>query len=68
MKVNNIRVLLRMNGMTQLDLANKTGLSPSTISRYITGDNLEKKWLHMEIIAGALNVDVSDLFREADDE
>jgi transcriptional regulator with XRE-family HTH domain len=65
---NNIKALLYMNNMTQLDLANKTGLSASTISRYITGDNLERKWLHMEIIADALNVDVSDLFTEDDHE
>ena len=63
---NNIKTLLSMNNMTQLDLANKTGLSASTISRYITGCNLERKWLHMEIIADALNVDVSDLFTEED--
>lgn len=63
---NNIKTLLSMNGMTQLDLANRTGLDASTISRYINGSNLERKWLHIAIIADALNVEMEDLFTEED--
>lgn len=50
-----INEALKMRGMTASDLAKKSGIAKSSISRYLTGENIPRS-IAIEKIATALNV------------
>ena len=50
-----IRLALEINHMRQSDLSKKTGISPSAINQYISG-NFEPKQNNIYLLAKALNV------------
>ena len=50
-----INEALQMRGMTASDLAKKSGIAKSSISRYLTGENIPRS-IAIEKIATALNV------------
>ena len=50
-----IRLALEINHMRQSDLSKKTGISPSAITQYISG-NFEPKQNNSYLLAKALNV------------
>ena len=54
-----IKDLLKERNMTQKDLAQRIGVSAVTLNRYLTGNPSVSS---LEKIAGALDVDISELF------
>jgi transcriptional regulator with XRE-family HTH domain len=62
----NVKLLMVTTDTKQADLARRAGMSESQLSRLLAG---KRAWGldHMESIAGALNVSVSDLLAEADE-
>lgn len=54
-----IKELLKERNMTQKDLAQKIGVSAVTLNRYMTGNPSVSS---LEKIAGALDVEISELF------
>lgn len=59
-----VKEICSENGITQKELAAKVGLSTTSLSRIITGD--QKPSLDtLEKIATALNVGISDLFGDS---
>ena len=53
-RIHRLKKALQEAGMTQKELAVKTGYTPNAISQYTTGKN--KKWIAAEAFAQALNV------------
>lgn len=51
--------LLRARGVTQADLAKKTGIKPTYISRLARG-RVNPNWKTIMVIASALNLDLGD--------
>lgn len=62
---NNIDNLLHRQGMTQRDLARKSGIPAATISNYITQRNYPRP-AQMEKLAGALSVSAAYLTTKHD--
>ncbi|MEK4169408.1 helix-turn-helix transcriptional regulator [Staphylococcus sp. FSL W8-1268] len=56
----NIRKIMKAQGLRQLDLANKSGISRSTISDYLNNKTLINPE-NVQKIADALNVNKSDI-------
>ncbi len=56
-----ISYLRKKNGMSQMDLSLKTGLTTRTISRIECGED-DPKYTTLEKIAKAMNTDVESLF------
>lgn len=63
--IRNIKLLMVVLDVKQADLAQRSGLSESQLSRLLSG---KRAWSldHMEAVATALNVSVVDLLSEAD--
>ena len=60
----NIQDLLRLHGMTQVDLAAKTQMKQPAISRLLTDENANPTISTLEAIAEAFSVEVSDIVRK----
>jgi transcriptional regulator with XRE-family HTH domain len=60
----NIQDLLRLHNVRQQQLAEKTGLKQSAISRLLTDPDANPTVLTLEKIASAFGVEVSDLLRK----
>lgn len=56
----NIRELIRHKRMTQRELAERTGITTSSISRYIKGERIPNSEILVKI-ASALNTDTNSL-------
>jgi transcriptional regulator with XRE-family HTH domain len=57
----NIRSLMAMNGLTQSQLAERVGVTPATVCRWVNGD-MGPRDDHKVSIAEALNSDVRAVF------
>jgi len=57
---NNLKKILKDQGVTQKDLSEKTGLSTSAISDYVTGKTLLSPG-NLHLIADSLNVSKGDI-------
>lgn len=64
---NRLKALLAERGMTQADLARKSGLTISAISRYANGNRLPRAD-KLVLLAGALGIDAGKLARTVCDE
>jgi transcriptional regulator with XRE-family HTH domain len=53
------------SGMTVRELAEKSGLVPSTVSRLESGQIAEPRPSHLQKLAQALGIDVEELYAEA---
>jgi len=60
----NIRRLMREQGLRQEDLADRTGILRPNISRLLTSPDANPQLSKIQAIATALGVTVSDLFAE----
>lgn len=62
----NIRLLMVTQDLEQSDLAAKSGIGTSQLSRLLRG---QRAWSlkHMESVSAALGVSPADLFKEADE-
>ena len=60
----NIQDLLRLHGVRQQDLAARTGLKQSAISRLLTDPGANPTVSTLEKIALAFSIDVSDLLKK----
>lgn len=57
---NRLSALLAQSGLTQKELAEKTGLTPAAISRYVSGNRMPRE-IVVAKIAKALDVQPRDL-------
>lgn len=61
-----IKLLLAKNGMTQRDLANKIGITETSISRYISGERMPKANI-VVYMADALNTTTDYILGRTDE-
>ena len=59
---NNIKLLLQFKGWTQNNLCKKTGITPITLRRRLSGDGANWTMLEAVSVSKALNVSVNELF------
>lgn len=63
-----IKELAQKKGMKQYELIEKSGVTPQLLSRYWNNNMQRVSLEHLDLIARALGVKVTDLFEETEDE
>ena len=63
----NLHILLAKKRWKQIDLVRKTGIRANTISDLCNGRSTGISTVYMDLICGALECDVSDIFKYVQD-